>query len=83
MAKLAALGGKPAAKGLKLDGWPIVDKEDEKMLIKVLRGRKWCRIYPGSWAEKFEKAYAKWHDAKYAIAAANGTVTLELAMKAG
>lgn len=83
MAKLAILGGKSAAKGLKVPRWPIVDREDEKALIEVLRGRRWCRIYPGSWAEKFEKAYAKWNQAKYAIAVANGTVTLELSMKAG
>lgn len=83
MAKLAVLGGKPAAKGLNIPAWPFVDREDERMLVKVLKGRRWCRIYPGSWTEKFEKAYAKWHQAKYAIAAANGTVTLELSLKAG
>jgi len=83
MAKLALLGGTPAAKGLKIPGWPVVDRNDFEIVKQALKGRRWCRIYPGSWAERFEKAYAKWNDAKYAIACANGTVTLELALKAG
>jgi len=47
----------------------------------VLEGRRWCRIYPNSWAERFEQAFARYHDAQYCLAVANGTVSLELALK--
>ena len=84
MAKLAVLGGKPVAKGgLKIPAWPFVDKSDLNIVSEALKGRRWCRIYPGSWAERFEKEYAKWTGAKYALAVSNGTVTLELSLKAG
>ncbi|OIO00521.1 aminotransferase DegT [Candidatus Desantisbacteria bacterium CG_4_10_14_0_8_um_filter_48_22] len=84
MAKLAVLGGKPVAEGgLKTPPWPMVDKSDIKTVEEALKGRRWCRIYPGSWAERFEHEYAKWTGAKYALAVSNGTVTLELSLKAG
>ena len=56
MAKLAVLGGKPVAKGgLKVPPWPFADVSDEKAVAEAIRGRRWCRIYPGSWAERFER----------------------------
>ncbi|MDD5687546.1 MAG: DegT/DnrJ/EryC1/StrS family aminotransferase [Elusimicrobia bacterium] len=83
MSKLAILGGKKAASELKIPRWPIADKSDEKMVLDVLRRGNWCRLYPNSWAEKFERIYAKWIGTKHAVAVANGTVSLELSLRAG
>lgn len=83
MGKLAINGGKPVIKNLgKKVIWPILNKEDIKAVTDSLRSRKWCRIYPGSCVEKFENAFARFHNAKYAIATANGTVSLQLALRA-
>lgn len=83
MAKLALKGGTPCAKGLKVPKWPIWDEEDKKCLCEVLDSGKWCRVFAGSKVEQFEQAFAKYHNAKYAIATANGTVSLQLALRAG
>jgi len=83
LAKLALNGGPAEAAGLmgRIPAWPMADREDERALIEVLWNRKWCRLYPGSKVEEFEKAFAAFQDAKHGVAVANGTVALELALK--
>ncbi len=83
MPKLAINGGPREAARLreKIPEWPKVTENDKKALTEVLESRSWCRIYPGSKAEQFEKAFSEYHNAKYGIAVANGTVALELPLK--
>lgn len=83
MAKLALKGGPREAERLRelVPPWPIYDEEDEKAVVEVVRSRRWCRLYLGSKAEMFERMFAEYHQAKYGIAVANGTVALELALK--
>lgn len=83
MPKLAINGGNPEALELieKIPPWPQYDEDDKKALLAVLESRKWCRLYKGSKAEQFENEFAKFHQAKYGIAVANGTVSLELILK--
>jgi len=83
MGKLAIKGGKPICdKNFEWAKWPVFDSTDLKAVEKVIKGGHWCRLYEGSWAEKFEKKWAEFHDAKYCISTSNGTVSLELALKA-
>jgi len=89
MAKLAIKGGRPViSDGLKIR-WPIFDDADKKALIEVLESGKWCSA---GWYFKepleskvaqFERKFAEWNGAKYAIASTNGTSALVLALKAG
>ncbi len=83
MSKLAIKGGSPEAAELreKIPEWPQVDEDDKRALIEALESRRWCRLYAGSKAELFESAFSEYHDAKYGVAVANGTVALELALK--
>lgn len=83
MSKLAINGGPSEAADLieKIPKWPKFTEDDKKALIEVLESRKWCRIYLGSKAELFEKAFSEYHDAKCGIAVSNGTVALELPLK--
>lgn len=83
MAKLALKGGSREAENLRkiVPPWPIYDEDDERAVVEVIRSRRWCRLYAGSKAEIFEKMFAEYHQAKYGIAVANGTVALELALK--
>lgn len=83
MPKLAIAGGPAEASELarRVPNWPRPSKADEAALLEVLRSGKWCRIYPGSKAEEFEREFSKYHDARHGISVSNGTVALELALK--
>jgi len=83
MVKLAINGGEPVAKDLVnlVPRWPVFDEDDVRAVVEAIRGGRWCRLYQGSYAERFEAEFARYHDAKYGIAVANGTVSLELALK--
>ncbi len=83
--KLAVNGGPSEAAELKqkIPRWPRVTEKAKKALLEALESGRWCRIYAGSKAEQFEKAFAAYQDAKHGIAVANGTVSLELALKTG
>jgi dTDP-4-amino-4,6-dideoxygalactose transaminase len=83
MSKLAIKGGRPEAEELRklIPPWPPLNDDIRSSVIKALEGRHWCRLYPGSLCERFEEEFARFHDAKYGVAVANGTVALELAFK--
>jgi dTDP-4-amino-4,6-dideoxygalactose transaminase len=67
--------------GSGFPAWPQYDKKELAALLEVLRSRHWGRI-TGKKVEKFEKSFAKAHNAKYALACANGTAALEIALRA-
>ncbi|MBM4047947.1 MAG: DegT/DnrJ/EryC1/StrS family aminotransferase, partial [Planctomycetes bacterium] len=79
MSNLAIKGGPPVAKDLRIPPWPIVTDEDKQAVMKALEARQWCL---GPVVREFAQAMAKYHDAKHCIAVANGTVALELPLKA-
>ena len=83
MPRLALNGGPREAEDLvkSVCKWPYATEDDIRSVVEVLRSGRWCRLYPGSKAEEFEAEFACYHDAKYGIAVANGTVALELALK--
>lgn len=85
MAKLAINGGNKAAEGLtsKIPVWPKATEEDKKALLEVLESSHWGRLYPNPKVEQFEQTFVKYQDARYGIAVANGSVSLELCLKAG
>ncbi len=85
MAKLAINGGNKVAEGLtrKIPVWPKATEEDRKSLLEVLESSHWGRLYPNPKVEQFEQAFVKYQDARYGVAVANGTVSLELCLKAG
>lgn len=87
MAKLAIKGGKkviPHGTGVK---WPQFDKTDERALLKVFRSGNWWRggtidQMASSECGRFERAFAKYHGAHSGLVVPNGTIALELAMRA-
>ena len=58
--------------------WPISGEREEELLLEVVRSKQWGGYHP--MVEKFEKLFAGMHDARHAIACANGTVAIELAL---
>lgn len=82
MAKLAIAGGVPV-RATPFTEWPQFDDRDRRAILDVLESRNWGGYpFPNHMAEIFCERFATHHDAKHALAAANGTVTLEVALKA-
>lgn len=94
MAELAIDGGEPVRKE-PFPAWPCFDEKEEKALLNVLHSGKWWRFAFGQGVELaeseegeksqtvlFQEEFAKHHDCRYGIAAANGTGTLEIGLRA-
>jgi len=82
MGKLAIQGGKPVREN-PFPIWPPYTEKEKQLLIEVLESHNWGGYpAPNQKASEFGAAFAKHHGAKYGICAANGTVTLEVALRA-
>ncbi len=82
MTQLAICGGAPV-RTKPFTAWPIYDDREARGLQSVLESRNWGGYpCPNDYAREFGKAFAEHHGAKYGIAVANGTVSLELALQA-
>ena len=86
MAKLAINGG-AAVRTTPFPQWPVFDESEERAILGVLRSGKWWRFAFGQGLELtepeegersqtilFAEEFAKAHECKYGIAAANGTL---------
>src|SRR5581483_11166151 len=79
MSSLALLGGTPVRRK-PFATWPVFDGAERDAILDVLASGSW-----GGYSAKipeFERAFAKYHDAHFAICASNGTVSLEAALLA-
>jgi dTDP-4-amino-4,6-dideoxygalactose transaminase len=77
--ELALLGGKPVRER-PYPSWPDYGTEEAESLLSVLRSGSW-----GGYNEKveeFEAAFAELHRVIHAVSCANGTVALEVVLKA-
>ncbi len=82
MAQLALRGGSPV-RTAPFTSWPIYDERESRGLQSVLESRNWGGYpCPNDHAREFGKRFAEIHGAKYGVAVSNGTVSLELALKA-
>jgi L-glutamine:2-deoxy-scyllo-inosose/3-amino-2,3-dideoxy-scyllo-inosose aminotransferase len=82
MSKLAIQGGTPV-RDTKINPWPkwpVWDKNEERALIETLNSGVWS--YNGPKETEFNKRFAEYSGAKYVLSAANGTVTLQMALEA-
>src|SRR5438128_778692 len=61
--------------------WPVYDELEEQALQRVLRSSTWWSV-PGNEGKQFEREFAMFHDAGCAVNCANGTVALEVALRA-
>lgn len=77
--KLAVNGGKPVLESEpeEMFHWPIVTEEDEEAVCAVLRAGKMSGT---DITKQFEKEYAAWTGAEYALATCNGTAALQEAL---
>lgn len=87
MAKLAINGGPKVFPKSLAPKWPIFNKTDEAALLRVFRSGQWWRggtieQQAASECGRFERAFAEYQGARYGLACCNGTVALELALRA-
>ncbi len=78
--QLAIDGGKPTHT-TPWHPWPIFDENEEKNLLDVLHSGKWSEL-TGEYVHKFEKAFADFQHARYGFCVPNGTLALELSLRA-
>ena len=82
MGKLAITGGKPSRKK-PFSPWPAYTQQEARGLQKVLASRNWGGYpFPNKIADDFAQKFARYHGAKYGLAVANGTIAIEIALKA-
>ena len=85
MAKLAINGGNKV-RTREFFPWPYYDQRDLKYVEEVIRSRVWFAgmrgADPGTKTAEFEKKFAQHHDANYGVACANGSVAIEIALRA-
>ncbi|CAN8138712.1 DegT/DnrJ/EryC1/StrS aminotransferase family protein [uncultured Thiomicrorhabdus sp.] len=65
----------------KFSPWPSFTQEEADAVSAVLLSNK-VNYWTGQEGREFEKEFATWCDAKYAVALANGTLALDVAFKA-
>ena len=78
--KLAIEGGRPV-RTVPFPGWPSFDAEGVEAVSAVLRSGR-VNYWTGDEGRLFEQEFAAYSGARHAIAVANGTVALELALYA-
>jgi dTDP-4-amino-4,6-dideoxygalactose transaminase len=82
MGRLAIAGGRPVRRK-PFSAWPVYDRRDARALQQVLAQRNWGGYpFPNERAERFALAFARFQGAKYGLAVSNGTVAIEVALKA-
>ncbi len=83
MAKCAIKGGN-SVRTKSWPAWPTYTEREKELLLKVLESRNWGGYpSPNVYAKKFGAAFAAYQDAKYGVCCANGTVSLEMCLRAG
>jgi dTDP-4-amino-4,6-dideoxygalactose transaminase len=82
MPKLAIAGGSPV-RAKSFTAWPQFAEGERQGLFEVLESRNWGGYpFPNQYARQFAAEFAAHQDARHALCAVNGTVTIEIALKA-
>ena len=61
--------------------WPSYSNKEVDIASKVIKSNKVNYLF-GSLGNRFEKEFSKFSDAKYSLAVANGTLALDLCLRA-
>ncbi|CAJ0894363.1 L-glutamine:2-deoxy-scyllo-inosose aminotransferase [Ralstonia mannitolilytica] len=61
--------------------WPSFTDEEAESVKRVLLSNK-VNYWTGTECREFEKEFAQWAGTRYAVALANGTLALDVALKA-
>ena len=95
MSKLAINGGSKFRRQPFIE-WPVHDQKEVAAVTQVIESGKWWRFAYGEGVELrektsgadraqcvlFQEEFARYHEAKYGLACANGTAAIEIGLKA-
>ncbi len=82
MSELAILGG-PKTRTESYPQWPVWDQRDIDAVTEVIKSGRWGGYpYPGPKTAELAKKFAEMQGGGYAVPMANGTVTMEVALRA-
>lgn len=82
MKELALNGGTPV-RSTAYPAWPSGDDREIEAVTDVIRSGDWGGYpEPGRYGGRFETAFAEYQGAKHGVLMANGTITMEVALKA-
>jgi dTDP-4-amino-4,6-dideoxygalactose transaminase len=82
MSKPAILGGTPTRTKL-YPSWPVHDERDVVAVTAVIKSGRWGGYpYPGPQTIEFTRRFAEMQGGGHAVAMTNGTVTMEVALRA-
>jgi dTDP-4-amino-4,6-dideoxygalactose transaminase len=82
MGQLALHGGAPV-RPQGYPAWPVWDEDDVEAVAAVVRGGRWGGFpEPGPLAAAFAERFAAYQGSRHGVVMANGTVTMEVALKA-
>jgi len=82
MSKLAIFGGEPIRKE-PYPAWPVHDERDIAAATRVIKSGNWGGYpYPGPETRRFLHMFKELQGGGYPVAVANGTVTMEVALRA-
>ena len=82
MNELALNGGTPV-RSTAYPAWPSGDDREIEAVTDVIRSGDWGGYpEPGRYGGRFETAFAEYQGAKHGVLMSNGTITMEVALKA-
>jgi len=82
MSELAILGG-PKTRTESYPAWPVWDQRDIDAVTEVIKSGRWGGYpYPGPKTAELAKRFAEMQGGGYAVPMANGTITMEVALRA-
>ncbi|PWH17279.1 MAG: hypothetical protein DDG60_02530 [Anaerolineae bacterium] len=82
MSDLAILGG-PKTRTEPYPAWPVWDERDLQAVTEVIRSGRWGGYpYPGPKTAELARRFAELQGGGYAVPMVNGTVTMEVALRA-
>ncbi len=82
MSQLAILGG-PKTRTEPYPEWPVWDQRDIDAVTEVIKSGRWGGFpYPGPKTAELAKKFVEMQGGGYAVPMANGTVTMEVALRA-
>ena len=82
MSELAILGGSKSRTEAYPD-WPVWDERDVQAVAEVIRSGRWGGFpYPGPKTAELAKKFSEMQGGGYAVPMINGTVTMEVALRA-
>ena len=82
MSQLAVFGGEPV-RSEPYPSWPVHDERDVEAVTRTIKSGRWGGFpYPGPNTRAFAEQFAELQGGGYAVPMLNGTITMEVALRA-